>query len=70
MPPCRYIPGPKEWLETDVNGFMLGEIIAFALATPVQFVIGWTFHRGAYKALRRGRANMDVLVSVGTNAGA
>ena len=34
-----------------------------------QFVIGWTFHKGAYRALRRGRANMDVLVSVGTNAG-
>jgi hypothetical protein len=34
-----------------------------------QFGIGWTFHRGAYRALRRGRANMDVLISVGTNAG-
>ncbi len=37
--------------------------------SPGQFVIGWTFHRGAYRALRRGRANMDVLISVGTNAG-
>lgn len=38
------------------------------LAGPAQFVVGWTFHIRALRALRRGRANMDVLVSVGTNA--
>ncbi|WP_416234444.1 heavy metal translocating P-type ATPase [Paenibacillus sp. JNUCC31] len=38
------------------------------LATPVQFVIGWQFYVGAYKALRNGSANMDVLVSLGTSA--
>ncbi|KAL4856926.1 putative copper-transporting ATPase 5 [Chlorella vulgaris] len=63
-----YIPGPKQLIELDVGGFELGQIIAFALATPVQFIVGWTFHKGAFKALRRGRANMDVLVSVGTFA--
>ncbi len=26
------------------------------------------FHRGAARALRSGRANMDVLISLGTNA--
>ncbi len=40
----------------------------FALATPVQFVIGWQFYAGAYKALRSGSANMDVLVALGTSA--
>ncbi|ASA25310.1 heavy metal translocating P-type ATPase [Paenibacillus donghaensis] len=39
-----------------------------ALATPVQFVIGWQFYVGAYKALRNGSANMDVLVALGTSA--
>jgi len=34
----------------------------------VQFIVGWHFHRGAIRALRRGTANMDVLVSLGTNA--
>ena len=34
----------------------------------MQFVVGRRFHVGAYKALRRGAANMDVLVSLGTNA--
>ncbi|MFC3802259.1 heavy metal translocating P-type ATPase [Cohnella sp. GCM10012308] len=39
-----------------------------ALATPVQFYIGRGFYVGAYKALRNGSANMDVLVSLGTSA--
>ncbi|MDF2958270.1 MAG: ATPase [Paenibacillus sp.] len=39
-----------------------------ALATPVQFYVGWQFYAGAYKALRNGSANMDVLVSLGTSA--
>jgi len=38
------------------------------LATPVQFYIGKPFYTGAYKALRNGSANMDVLVSLGTSA--
>ena len=39
-----------------------------ALATPVQLIIGWQFYVGAYKALRNGSANMDVLVALGTSA--
>lgn len=42
--------------------------VQFALATPVQFWIGAQFYKGAYKALRNGSANMDVLVSLGTSA--
>ncbi|WP_152395351.1 heavy metal translocating P-type ATPase [Paenibacillus guangzhouensis] len=38
------------------------------LSTPVQFYIGRQFYIGAYKALRNGSANMDVLVSLGTSA--
>ena len=38
------------------------------LATPVQFVAGWQFYRGAYNALRNGSSNMDVLVALGTSA--
>ncbi len=38
------------------------------LATPVQFMIGWSFYVGAYKALRSRSANMDVLVALGTSA--
>ncbi|WP_019913992.1 heavy metal translocating P-type ATPase [Paenibacillus sp. HW567] len=38
------------------------------LATPVQFIIGWQFYVSAYKALKNGSANMDVLVVLGTSA--
>lgn len=40
----------------------------FVLATPVQFIIGWQFYVGAYKNLKNGSANMDVLVALGTSA--
>ena len=46
----------------------VGTLSKWALATPVQFVCGARFHRGALAALRRGAANMDVLVSLGTSA--
>jgi len=46
--------------ETWVNWIFL------ALATPVQFYVGWDYYTGAYKALRNGSANMDVLVAMGT----
>ncbi len=39
-----------------------------ALATPLQFVIGRRFYRGAFSSLRGGGANMDVLVAMGTTA--
>ncbi|MFW2404141.1 MAG: copper-translocating P-type ATPase, partial [Gammaproteobacteria bacterium] len=40
--------------------------VELALATPVQFVIGARFYRAAWKALRAGSGNMDVLVAMGT----
>src|SRR5690625_383930 len=39
-----------------------------ALATPIQFYVGWQFYTGAYRSLRSGGANMDVLVALGTSA--
>ncbi|HEX3025769.1 MAG TPA: heavy metal translocating P-type ATPase [Clostridia bacterium] len=39
-----------------------------AIATPVQFVIGFRFYRNAFYSLKSGGANMDVLVSMGTSA--
>jgi Cu+-exporting ATPase len=41
--------------------------LQLALATPVQFWVGWRFYRGAWSALRGGGANMDVLVALGTS---
>ncbi|MBF0329178.1 MAG: copper-translocating P-type ATPase [Nitrospirae bacterium] len=42
--------------------------ILFLLATPVQFLIGWNFHKAAFAALRHRSANMNTLISVGTMA--
>jgi Cu+-exporting ATPase len=39
-----------------------------ALATPVQFYVGWDYYVGAYKSLRNGSANMDLLVALGSSA--
>ncbi|MDR0702063.1 MAG: cadmium-translocating P-type ATPase [Azoarcus sp.] len=41
--------------------------LQFALATPVQFWIGWRFYRGGFSALRGGTGNMDVLVALGAS---
>jgi len=38
------------------------------LATPVQFYVGWGYYVGAFKALRNGSANMDVLIAMGSSA--
>ncbi|MFO7585196.1 MAG: heavy metal translocating P-type ATPase [Anaerolineales bacterium] len=42
--------------------------ILLALATPVQFYVGWQYYVGAFKALRNFSANMDVLIALGTSA--
>lgn len=47
-----------------VPDIFLNPWMQFALATPVQFLIGWPFYAGAYKALRNKSANMDVLVAL------
>ena len=41
--------------------------LMLALATPVQFYVGWQYYVGAYKALRNGSANMDVLIAMGSS---
>ncbi|WP_456279728.1 copper-exporting P-type ATPase CopA [Bacillus sp. K7] len=51
-----------------VPDLFLNPWMQFALATPVQFLIGWPFYMGAYKALKNKSANMDVLVALGTTA--
>ena len=44
-----------------VNGLM------WAVATPVQFYVGWQYYVGAYKVLRNRSANMDVLIAMGSS---
>lgn len=42
--------------------------LQLALATPVQFIVGAQFYKGAFNSLRNKSANMDVLVALGTSA--
>eukprot|EP00894_Picocystis_sp_ML_P004363 jgi/Pico_ML_1/54880/g736.t1 len=62
------IPTMRNLLNEQFDGFPVQELFKWALATPVQFVIGWRFYVGAYKALKNRSANMDVLVALGTSA--
>ena len=44
------------------------DYILWAIATPVQFIIGWQFYKGTWAALKNKSANMDTLIAVGTSA--
>lgn len=56
---------PLAWL---VPNFLTNGYVQLLLATPVQFYAGWRFYQGAFKSLKHGSANMDVLVALGTSA--
>ena len=51
---------------TATHADVLPRGLQWALATPVQFWIGWRFYVGGFHALRGGSGNMDVLVALGT----
>ncbi|MEM3587240.1 MAG: heavy metal translocating P-type ATPase, partial [Candidatus Jordarchaeaceae archaeon] len=50
-----------------VPEIMSNPIVLFLLTTPVQFIGGYSFYRGSYYALKNKRANMDVLIAMGTS---
>ena len=39
----------------------------FLLVTPVQFIGGWSFYKGAWNAIRTRSINMDFLIALGTS---
>jgi len=47
---------------------MLPGWVQLALATPVQFWLGFRFYRTGWKAVRAGAGNMELLVALGTSA--
>ena len=53
------------WLKIDIpyEGYIL-----WALATPVQFIVGAQFYKGMWAALKNKSANMDTLIAIGTSA--
>jgi len=55
-------------LKINALGFLHLPLVQLALATPVQFVIGYRFYKNAFHSLRAGSPGMDVLVALGTSA--
>ncbi len=53
----------KSWIAVLHNPYF-----QLAIATPIQFGIGYRFYKHAYFALRSKSANMDVLIAMGTSA--
>jgi len=47
---------------------LLAPWLEFILATPVQFIIGARFYKGAWLSLKNFTTNMDVLIALGTSA--
>lgn len=50
-------------IEVPFEGFVL-----FLLATPVQFIVGFQFYKGAWASLKNRTASMDTLIAIGTSA--
>jgi Cu+-exporting ATPase len=50
-------------LPMNLNNYLL-----FLLETPVQFIVGWRFYRGALDSLKNRMGNMDLLIAIGTTA--
>jgi Cu+-exporting ATPase len=50
-----------------MDRFAFENWLLLALTAPVWGYVGWDFHRTALRVLRHGGANMDVLVSLGSN---
>ncbi|CAA6671862.1 unnamed protein product [Spirodela intermedia] len=55
-------------LSMQCGPFALTDWLKWFFASIIQFVIGKRFYKAAYRALRNGSTNMDVLVALGTSA--
>ena len=50
-------------LPVTINNYLL-----FILETPIQFIVGRRFYRGAFDSLKNRMGNMDLLIAIGTTA--
>ena len=51
-----------------LTGFKYDQFVMLIAASVVQFVVGRQFYVGAYKSIRLGSSNMDVLIVLGSSA--
>ncbi|MFU8819889.1 MAG: heavy metal translocating P-type ATPase, partial [Desulfurivibrio sp.] len=57
-----------EWARAVVPAWLGNPYTLLLLTTPVQFVSGWRFYRGAWASLSHGTSDMNVLVAMGTSS--
>ncbi len=62
-------PTIQAWAGYALPRFPGSSLLLFALVTAIVAYGGWPFYRGAAKALRNGKADMDVLVSIAVLSG-
>ena len=63
-----HLPYIDSFLRKHFGPFVISDLLKWVLVSIVQFVIGKRFYVAAYRALRNGSTNMDVLVALGTSA--
>ena len=51
-----------------MNFMRYSNYLMLALATPLQFWIGWRFYRGLWDGIKARASNMDTLIAIGTTA--
>ena len=52
------------WVPSGLQNFYL----LLALATPVQFWVGWRFYKGAWAGLKHKTTDMNTLIAIGTSS--
>jgi len=62
-----FLGSSRHWFPW-VPSFLGNFYVLWALATPVQFWIGWQFYKGAWGAFKHRNADMNTLIAVGTSA--
>ncbi|XP_008798210.2 cation-transporting ATPase HMA5-like isoform X1 [Phoenix dactylifera] len=65
---CPAIPFVNSFMLMHCGPFLMRDLLKWVLVSIVQFIIGKRFYIAAYRALRHGSTNMDVLVVLGTSA--
>jgi Cu+-exporting ATPase len=63
-----HVPALNSLFMAPLLGIRLVDWFKCGLVTPVLFWVGWRFHVGAYRSLKNGTANMDVLVVLAGHA--
>ncbi|MEK6936070.1 MAG: heavy metal translocating P-type ATPase [Nanoarchaeota archaeon] len=54
------------WVPIPSLPYFTWGIWLFIITTPVQFIGGWTFYKGAFNAIKNKSMNMDFLIAMGT----